>query len=205
MSPLHYLHLLQRPAQCRVLFITKFILAGFFRHFSRLYSVHDTGPSHVTSPILNAVWMSSWGSTILDRHTLSCRSWTCSWVCWNLYCQCKSCPESKWCRASILGRGRWQPKEARWSVGLHAHQDWNHDSEFLWTRPSFAKGWAARSSTRWDIHNSESRICRAPPSFSYFCDLSNPSRNACWLSTIYGCLGKKTRSWIWWFAIIWRR
>ena len=53
MSPLHYLHLLQRPAQCRVLFIKKFILAGFFKYFSRLYSLHYTGPSRVTSPILD--------------------------------------------------------------------------------------------------------------------------------------------------------
>lgn len=29
----------------------------------------------------------------------------------------------------------------------------------------------------WDIQTSESRICRAPPSFSFFSDLSDPSRN----------------------------
>ena len=54
-----------------------------------------------------------------------------------------------------------------------------------------------RSWTHRNIHNSVSRICRVPPSFSFFGNLSNPSRNAWWLSTIYGCLGIETRSWIW--------
>ena len=53
--PLHYLHLLQRPAQCSIQdsVHNKFLLAGFFKHFSRLYSVHDTGPSSVTNPVLD--------------------------------------------------------------------------------------------------------------------------------------------------------
>ena len=44
----------------------------------------------------------------------------------------------------------------------------------------FRKGWVRPSltpSTHWDIHNSESGICRALPSFTSSGNLSDPSRN----------------------------